>query len=331
MSLLATASPYNQNSNCGSSVKRRKATLPPPSSKDSTLEEVKKYMTQLIQNKEQTLGSKMEKEYSAYGDNYSFVDSVAFTGNDFDQLYPILEPNSDTNGNHRIGAETSTAPVKEVPNYSDLPETFYKPNKQQQNGILSALQKLTGGESLEITGTTKGATEGMTTLSESVIPITPQQQQFAHIKAPTPVQNADYFIPTTPLNPNFNMKVPIKAVDNISGLSTKSSFLFSDYANIYSPDNYVVPPHFSQYSYPVMGGQSATQALMQTVGGGAVEKSDQQTQILLEKINYMIYLLEQQKKEKSKHTTEEFVLYSFVGVFVIYLADSFARSGRYIR
>jgi hypothetical protein len=61
------------------------------------------------------------------------------------------------------------------------------------------------------------------------------------------------------------------------------------------------------------------------------DRNDRTQQLLLEKINYMIYLLEQQKKEKTKHTTEEFVLYSFLGVFVIYVADSFARSGRYIR
>jgi hypothetical protein len=52
---------------------------------------------------------------------------------------------------------------------------------------------------------------------------------------------------------------------------------------------------------------------------------------LLEKINYMIHLLEEQTKEKTSHGLEEFVMFSLVGVFIIYVLDSFSRSGRYIR
>jgi len=52
---------------------------------------------------------------------------------------------------------------------------------------------------------------------------------------------------------------------------------------------------------------------------------------LLEKVNYMIYMLEQQQNEKTSNITEEFVLYTFLGVFIIFIADSFARSGKYIR
>lgn len=52
---------------------------------------------------------------------------------------------------------------------------------------------------------------------------------------------------------------------------------------------------------------------------------------LMEKINYMIHLLEQQHNEKTNNITEEFILYTFLGVFIIYICDSFARSGKYIR
>jgi len=50
-----------------------------------------------------------------------------------------------------------------------------------------------------------------------------------------------------------------------------------------------------------------------------------------EKINYMIHLLEEQQKEPTKHITEEFILYTFLGIFVIYIVDSFTRIGKYIR
>ena len=45
----------------------------------------------------------------------------------------------------------------------------------------------------------------------------------------------------------------------------------------------------------------------------------------------MIHLLEQQQHEKTDNITEEFLLYTFLGVFVIYVVDSFSRSGKYVR
>jgi hypothetical protein len=52
---------------------------------------------------------------------------------------------------------------------------------------------------------------------------------------------------------------------------------------------------------------------------------------LLEKLNYMIHLLEEQKDEKTGHVMEEIILYSFLGVFIIFIIDSFARAGKYTR
>ena len=52
---------------------------------------------------------------------------------------------------------------------------------------------------------------------------------------------------------------------------------------------------------------------------------------LVEKLNYMINLLEEQQDEKTNNVTEEVVLYSFLGIFIIFIVDSFARVGKYIR
>lgn len=52
---------------------------------------------------------------------------------------------------------------------------------------------------------------------------------------------------------------------------------------------------------------------------------------MLEKLNYMIHLLEEQKDEKTGHVMEEVILYSFLGVFIIFIIDSFARVGKYTR
>lgn len=52
---------------------------------------------------------------------------------------------------------------------------------------------------------------------------------------------------------------------------------------------------------------------------------------LMEKINYMIRLLENQAVEKTANITEEFILYTFLGVFMIFVLDSFVRVGKYVR
>uniref|UniRef100_A0A6C0I100 Uncharacterized protein n=1 Tax=viral metagenome TaxID=1070528 RepID=A0A6C0I100_9ZZZZ len=52
---------------------------------------------------------------------------------------------------------------------------------------------------------------------------------------------------------------------------------------------------------------------------------------LLERINYMIHLLENQEYEKTANITEEFILYSFLGIFIIFVLDSFSRTAKYSR
>jgi len=52
---------------------------------------------------------------------------------------------------------------------------------------------------------------------------------------------------------------------------------------------------------------------------------------LMKKLNYMIHLLEENKDEKTNTVTEELILYMFLGVFVIFVVDSFAKAGKYTR
>ena len=53
--------------------------------------------------------------------------------------------------------------------------------------------------------------------------------------------------------------------------------------------------------------------------------------ILMKKLNNIIYLLEETKGEKTDTITEELILYMFLGVFIIFVVDSFAKVGRYKR
>ena len=53
--------------------------------------------------------------------------------------------------------------------------------------------------------------------------------------------------------------------------------------------------------------------------------------VLLQKLDHIISLLEDQQDAKTGHVTEELVLYCFLGVFIIFIVDSFARAGKYVR
>lgn len=54
-------------------------------------------------------------------------------------------------------------------------------------------------------------------------------------------------------------------------------------------------------------------------------------QALFQKLNYMTHILEDIQMEKTSNVTEELILYSFLGVFVIFIVDSFTRAGKYYR
>ena len=84
----------------------------------------------------------------------------------------------------------------------------------------------------------------------------------------------------------------------------------------YNPNkNPVNRPYYNPEMYNSLGNQSSLSS----------------QDILLQKLNYMINLLEEQQDEKTTNVTEEVVLYSFLGIFIIFVVDSFARVGKYVR
>jgi hypothetical protein len=133
-------------------------------------------------------------------------------------------------------------------------------------------------------------------------------------------------------NPNINNKKdmndvtmprnyvpPIHTYTNASNSHKNGPYMANDGTNsIYS--NYRM-----SYEKPLIYGDK-NQYLKNIQGSPNVQDNK-----LLEKINYMIMLLEEQQHEKTSNITEEFILYTFLGVFIIFIVDSFARSGKYIR
>ena len=84
-------------------------------------------------------------------------------------------------------------------------------------------------------------------------------------------------------------------------------------------------PNAHSSVYPATFGASAGGG----VGIGDAYYDSQKT--TTDKLNYIITLLEEQQDQRTNHVTEEIVLYSFLGVFMIFIVDSFVRVGKYVR
>jgi hypothetical protein len=77
--------------------------------------------------------------------------------------------------------------------------------------------------------------------------------------------------------------------------------------------------------------QRSTEIYQKTLPYKQMLKNQSNDDILMQKLNYIITLLEDQKDEKTDNVTEEVVLYSFLGIFIIFVADSFSKVGKYVR
>ena len=102
---------------------------------------------------------------------------------------------------------------------------------------------------------------------------------------------------------------------------------YNNYGNNKSVEDYYkrVLPGYTQ----IQGNRNPVNRPYYNVSSVGSEASSQD--VLLQKLNYMISLLEDQQDEKTNNVTEEVVLYSFLGIFIIFVVDSFARAGKYVR
>ena len=106
--------------------------------------------------------------------------------------------------------------------------------------------------------------------------------------------------------------------DNDDGVVTRENFenLPSTYASQY----------YQQYVPLSYSSQQQQQQSNVDSSGSSGSKDD-----LMQKMNHIIQMLEDQQDEKTGSVTEELILYCFLGVFVIFVVDSFVRAGKYVR
>jgi hypothetical protein len=110
---------------------------------------------------------------------------------------------------------------------------------------------------------------------------------------------------------------------------------YSNYGNEKTNEEYYkrMLPGYQQQQQNLQNGQ--TNAINKPYYNQVVYKAPEnyggEDSVLLQKMNYMITLLEDQQDERTNNVTEEVILYSFLGIFIIFLSDTFVRAGKYVR
>jgi hypothetical protein len=118
-----------------------------------------------------------------------------------------------------------------------------------------------------------------------------------------------------PPPPSYLKATIDRASASIPGGQVATSYGAKDYSNYQNSYNGALTPTANKPYYANMG-----------IGASTTNDGK-----LMEKINYMIHLLEENQSERTNNITEEFILYTFLGVFVIFIVDTFSRSGKYVR
>ena len=137
--------------------------------------------------------------------------------------------------------------------------------------------------------------------------------------------------------PELNYRGPTAASSSstpneISGSNSSSD---QNSKSLYTPD---IPTSssgaVSNSTYKDMPSSYANQYYKQFIpylNQSSSEMPDQPKGELMEKINYIIDLLEDQQDYKTNSIFEDLILYAFLGIFVIFIVDSFSKSGKYVR
>jgi len=87
--------------------------------------------------------------------------------------------------------------------------------------------------------------------------------------------------------------------------------------------------YYNQYIQSYTGDKQGGSHYSQLLNSSNLQGSNESD--LMKKLNYVVHMLEEQHDEKSGSVTEELVLYMFLGVFIIFIVDSFSKSSKYKR
>jgi len=145
---------------------------------------------------------------------------------------------------------------------------------------------------------------------------------------------------------NFSNKDKISSMKNAISSIHKNNTPNTDdfdtnlanFETITTPDSAFISSNKETSDEPVNDFQYNTQSMplsqaykQSTIQNSLSYGSNNDQQQILDKLDKIIRLFEASHDSKTNSRVEEVILYSFLGVFIIYVLDSFARIGKYVR
>jgi hypothetical protein len=131
-----------------------------------------------------------------------------------------------------------------------------------------------------------------------------------------------------PSSPSVNPTTTIQQQFQTESTPNRNRFLGANPDDLSAKWN----PAPAKESFSLQGAKAlASQYLPSVFQASSVGDDSENKDAMMQKLDRIISLLEDQHDEKTGHVTEELVLYCFLGVFIIFIVDSFARAGKYVR
>lgn len=174
----------------------------------------------------------------------------------------------------------------------------------------------------------------------------PSNEGFASIEDSDATMNSmgDFI----PLNPPVSVGQERLASESAAPVSSEMTEYDPNNSNLNEDNthdlnqNYMTESQYRQYYRDLMGTDPKDRNQPQTQSQTTLNTQNQyqtsqqpmfqtDSTVVLNKLNYLINLVEEQQAYKTDSVVEDVVLYSFLGVFIIFVVDSFVRVGKYVR
>jgi len=105
-------------------------------------------------------------------------------------------------------------------------------------------------------------------------------------------------------------------------------FIKNNYLNDNAVEKYYknLIPNYNNSSYPSISSENKPYYNLPSLNTFSENSNSENYKHLIEKLNYMINLLEENQDEKTNNVTEEVVLYSFLGIFIIFIVEDYYKT-----
>jgi hypothetical protein len=241
--------------------------------------------------------------------------------------------NTDNNSNNHIinRKRTNNKTQKRIPT------SFDEIDHSKVQNVLNSIYKNLGDDTDNNLGdykpraTSAPVNASYTPINPLAPPASMRQKQEQEMKQGSKEGMSNYDYNADDVNNYSNKFVPQPVQnDNMDLQDLQDVYMNNDQVKRYFKN---LVPNFQPTAQQQSSSQNSSQSLPQYKQShyNTNTNTSDTNQVLIDKLNYMINLLEEQQDERTNNVTEEVILYSFLGVFIIFVVDGFARVTRYTR